>query len=86
VSRIYIVIVEDRHIGVEAFPYTDKERAINIAKQITKDNASGFLDEHCLENSSGDERNNMWLYHAIYSVEGDSVKVISARLNEEMQP
>ena len=74
---IYIVIVEDRHIDVEAYPFTDKEKAISEAKRIAKENNNSIEDyeEHDYGRDFGE------LFFANYSCEGDCVRVITKKLN-----
>jgi hypothetical protein len=73
--KVFIVIVEDRHCDVLAYPFFDKDAAINEAKRIAKQYASNdFYEEHDYGRGEG------WLFYANYSVEGDCVRVIETNV------
>ena len=67
-TKIYIVIIEDRHTDVVVLAYKNKEEAIEAGKKMAKDYCGREEDyeEHQIEG---------WLFHAKYSCEGDSVTV-----------
>ena len=72
--KIYIVIIEDRHDDTEAIPFLNATTAICYAKKKAR--------EYCRhEEDYGESLNDAmkgdgWLWHATYSCEGDSVRVI----------
>lgn len=71
---VYIAIVEDRHTDVEVYPFSIAEAAIYFARATAYQNARTPAD---VEETPIDG----WLYHATYSVEGDSVRVVAKDLD-----
>ena len=78
--EIYIVIVEDRHSDVEAIPYTNREKAIEVAKKLA--NKYCRYPEDYQEHDYG--KDSGWLFYASYSVESDSVRVVTATMDKEI--
>lgn len=80
--KIYIVIIEDRHVDVEVEPFSTAELAIEYAKE-----ARGANCRHPEDIEEGeitqDMRDEGWLYHSTYSSEGDSVRVVERTLDYE---
>ncbi len=74
-SEIYLIIVEDRHIDVQVTPHTNKDTAIKAARVAAVLYCKGKDDykEHDIDG---------WLFCAVYSPEGDRVRVISEELVE----
>lgn len=74
--KVYLLIIEDRHIDVEVEVYLNKEKAINKAKMtaaIAVEYSHGEIEEQQIEG---------WLYFARYSVEGDCIRVEEKRVIE----
>jgi hypothetical protein len=78
-TDIYIVLVEDRHIDVDALPYTTQEVAIARAEKLLAQFARYPEDvERDLNAAMVDDG---WVWYARYSEEGDSISVIRRELN-----
>ena len=79
--KTYIVIVNDRHVDIDAYPFYDKEKAILEARKIAH--------EYCHHPDSYEEhefsRDTGWLFYAEYSTEGDYVLVIGATMDKEIE-
>lgn len=77
--KIYIVILEDRHIDSQAYPFTDPDEAVNFARNLAKGKCRSPEDykEHDYGKDSG------WLFFADTSCESDSVRVVTAELNQK---
>ena len=75
--QIYIVILEDHHCDVFAKPFANKEKAISEARKMAEYGARyGPIYEH--PGAYG------WEYYAVFSCEGDCVRVVEEELNEEV--
>ena len=74
-NKLYVVINEDRHCVVDVKLYSDKKYAIEVARKLAKD-----FCRHDDDYEEVDLNPSMiadgWLFYAIYSCEGDSVKVV----------
>ena len=77
--KIYIVVIDDRHCDTDVKPFSDKEKAIEYAKEQVQSNARQpeDIDEPELNASMVKEG---WVYYATYSCESDSVTVIEREL------
>lgn len=71
---VYIAIVEDRHTNTEVYPFSIAEAAIDFARETARQYARTEAD---VEETPIDG----WLYHATYSTEGDSVRVVAKDLD-----
>lgn len=69
---LYIVILEERHIDVDALPFTTAEAANAFARQLAEFYARGPDD---IEESGGE------LYCAGWGPEGDCVSVVKRELD-----
>lgn len=80
-SDIYIVLLEDRHIDVDAYPFLDRQQAIEYAQVLVHANArhpenidwGGPLDQDMIADG--------WVYYVEYSSESDCVRVIQRTLD-----
>jgi hypothetical protein len=70
-ETVYVVMMDDRHADPEPEVFTDQDAAIAYARKFAEGNGRE-VDEH--EPPPG------WLYYATYSVESDSVWVLTKRL------
>lgn len=75
-TTIYIALIEDRHTDVEACAFSTPEAAIDFAKDCALAAVDGDWSEVKEEDIDG------WLYHACYSPEGDSVRVVERVLDD----
>lgn len=71
--KLYIVIVNDRHIDVDAYPFSDKETAFREARRIAKENCNY---PECYEEALIDNR-----LFITYSSEDDYVSVVCKDLD-----
>ncbi len=78
--KIYIVIIEDRHIDVVAYPFANATLAISEAKRKAKEFCR--FPEDYSEHDYGKDAG--WLFYANCSCEGDSVKVITTELDKKI--
>jgi hypothetical protein len=76
---VYIVIIEDRHIDVAAYPFSERDMAISEARRIAKESCD--YEEDYEEQEYPDDPT--WELSITYSCEGDcvSVNVISREIN-----
>ncbi len=74
--KLYIAICIDRHIDEVVRVFSTPEKAIDYCKRFMKENAN--YPEEIRE-----EPINGWLYNAIYSSEGDNVRVEESELDIE---
>lgn len=68
--KAYLVMIDDRHTDPTAEVFLDPDKAVAYARGYAQD---GLVDEDPIKG---------WLYHATYSVEGDSVWVIKKEIHE----
>lgn len=82
-DRIWIVLLQDRQAGVNVFPYTRQKRAEDIARQIAQTAARHpeLIEEMPPTDSM---KQSGWTLYIRYGVEGDSVRVIERKLDEEI--
>jgi len=76
--KIYIVVVQDRHSDPSFYPFTNPDKAIEVAKKLAKEYARFPEDyqEHDCGKSQG------WLFFADYSCESDCVMVVTTELDK----
>lgn len=80
-SKLAVVIWEDRHADVGVHLFTDTARAIEWARiQARKSDRHGNLDETLTEAAAREG----YVYHGRYSSEGDSISVIERRVDAEL--
>jgi hypothetical protein len=76
-NDIWIVIIEDRHADVDAYPFSTEEAAITAAQKAVTDGA-----RHPEDKDEWDTELNAamlvdgWVFYTRYSSEGDCVRVI----------
>lgn len=74
--ELYLVLVDDRHDDVTAHAFSKPEVAVYFARQHYEDNVPDDLGvEELRESGIGVEPVDGFLFHAVYSTEGDSVWV-----------
>lgn len=81
--KIAIVIWEDRHTDVGAYPFTDTAKAIEWAKARAREHdRQGDLDETLTDAAIREG----CVYYGCYSVEGDCISVVERVLDAELEP
>ena len=65
----WIVLIEDRHCDIEAYPFSSKEQAVAAARDAAPDEAGE-------EPLTGGMRRDGWVLYLPYGPEGDCVRVI----------
>jgi hypothetical protein len=91
---VWIVIDEDRHAGVQAFPFTSEQRAIGYARELAgigsaacgeeiSEGVSDPEDDDALgeKELTSANREDGWVFLARYSTEGDSVRVVKRQMD-----
>lgn len=73
--RIYVVVVQDRHVDVDMKLFVARDAAIAFARATAKDNCR-HAEDYLETNVEG------WLFYARYSCEGDCVIVITRELED----
>lgn len=77
--KIYIVIIEDRHSDTDAKPFLNAATAIAYAEEKAREYCR---HEDDYEESLNDAmKEDGWLWHATYSCEGDSVRVVEREVD-----
>ena len=79
-TKIYIVIWEDRHTDVTAHPFTDKQTAITEARRT----AHAFAKEPDDYQEHDYGKNSGWLFYAGYSCESDCVRVVEVEMDKPL--
>ena len=79
-NKIYIVIIEDKHIDTLVFPYSSAEKAIACARAFVKlmSTKSGVYEEHDYGKDNG------WLYFGQYTDEGDNAHVVTSEMDGDI--
>lgn len=81
--EIYIVIHQDRHFGVEAVPYAERDTAVAAARSALADYARYPEDgERPLNEPLVEEG---WVFYATYGPEGDCIWVVKRELLGEVE-
>lgn len=82
-SYVWIVIDEDRHEDAEVLPFSREEAAIAAARERAGDmSLPEDVDPDCVDHVPGeqeltpDQREAGWVLCLVYSIEGDSVRVV----------
>jgi hypothetical protein len=73
--KIFVAMICDRHAEPEPYLFSTVEAATAYARAEAEANARDVADIK-------EESIKGWLYHAMYSVEGDSVWVLEKDLEE----
>lgn len=83
-TDVYVMVGEDRHFDVQVEVFTDELSAVRAAAQFIEDHASGNEHEADPEDSELNEAMiaDGWVFSEVYSVEGDSVRVVRRRLHK----
>jgi hypothetical protein len=80
--ELYLVLVDNRHDDVTAHAFTRPEVAVDFARQHYEDNVPDDLSAEELKDAGvGVEPVDGFLFHAVYSTEGDSVWVAPVELD-----
>lgn len=80
--KVYIVMLQDRHIAPVVEVWADKDKAIADAREIAKDEASLYEHRYVEEELTPMMKRSGWLYYACFSSEGDSVHVQEVELHD----
>lgn len=85
-SDVYVLVGEDRHLDVQVEVFTNEAAAVRAAQQFMQEHAWSTLDELNLDPEDSEINDSMradgWIYFQVYSIEGDSVRVVKRKLNE----
>ncbi|MCP4540143.1 MAG: hypothetical protein GY832_23645 [Chloroflexi bacterium] len=66
---VYVIIINDRHLDVDVLLYSDREEAVDTARDLAKTACSAKEDYEELKTGGG-------IFFAKYSCEGDYIRVI----------
>lgn len=72
---VWIVLVEDRHADVEAFPFSSEEMAFTYARDEVPDDARDGEELNDAMRRSG------WALYLPYGSEGDHVRVVKRTMD-----
>lgn len=74
-ATVYVAMICDRHTDPEPYVFTTAQAAIDYARVEAEANAHRpeYVEESAVDG---------WLYHATYSVEGDSVWVLEKTVDQ----
>jgi hypothetical protein len=75
VAKIFLVMVNDRHVEPTAFPFDNAEAAISAAREYAKDDRDDFVEEDIPD----------WLYCATDEGADWSIWVVEAEVNRPIQ-
>jgi hypothetical protein len=77
--KVYAVLNEDRQHGVDVDLFYDKEDAIEVARDIARDNAS-YAEDIEEQELTQEMLNDGWVLDVTYSIEEDRVCVLKREL------
>jgi hypothetical protein len=70
--KVYAILLQDRHCDPEVTVYADRQRAIDAARAMARQNdRHGDYEEREIDG---------WVFHAEYSCESDSVTVLECEV------
>lgn len=75
-TTIWIVITEDRHIDVDARPYSTMPAALSAAREWTSDQRN-VVETELTDAMARDG----WVFYQEYGTEGDCVRVVERELD-----
>jgi hypothetical protein len=82
--KIYTVVVNDRHIDTQIYPFSDRNNAISEARKIAKEYCryERYYKEFV---KCGWMSKDGWIFFISYSSEDDNVFVVESILDEEIE-
>lgn len=80
--NVFVVVVKDRHIGIDVRVFSKGSRAFDYAREQAAANASDpdDIDEQDLTEGMVKEG---WVFFCVYSIEDDIVYVQKRKVDEE---
>ena len=78
-SDVWIVLLEDRHVDVDAFPFTSEAAALDAARRLAGEWTRH--DDPVEAELTPDMINDRWVLLLEYGTEGDHVTVIRRTLD-----
>ena len=79
----WIVLVEDRHCGADAFPFSSEDRAVSAARALAETNARGLGNVDQGAELTAGMRREGWVLYLPYGPEGDCVRVVKRTMDGE---
>ena len=79
-TTCYVAILEDRHIDAQAYVFSSEEKAVVFAKLTAREYCRGGELEEDLNDAM---KADGWVYHCVYSCEGDNIRVIQCEIDSE---
>lgn len=76
--KVFVVMVEGRHVDTEAHLFSTPEKAIAYAESVLDENseAAAYVDPDDARMSDEDLASAGWLFYGCYSTEGDCTWVL----------
>lgn len=81
--KLYVVLVDDRHQEPTGYVFSTPELAVEYARRHWEENVPDDMDQAEMVDAGIGEQvpAEGWLYHGVYSTEGDAVWVYETRLD-----
>ena len=81
-ADVWVVLIEDRHADVEAFPFSTEDAAVTAARRAVADNARHPEDMDGDGELNEAMRKDGWVLYLPYGTEGDCVRVVKRRMDQ----
>jgi hypothetical protein len=79
---VWVVIAEDRHVDVDAVPFSTEGGAFAAAREVAAEYAKPHPELLREEDLTGRNRADGWVLCLAYGTEGDCVRVVKRRMDE----
>jgi len=77
--RLYVAIWEDRHTDTTAHLFSDKDKAIEWARDVAEENCH-FPEDYSEENCPKE-----WIFNVVYSCENDNIRVVECEVDSDLE-
>ena len=81
-EKVYVVILEDRHLDVGVFVFSNKDKAIDWARIEARKCCHHEADYKETEVTSRMQLDG-WVFAADYSCEGDCIRVVEREIEDK---
>jgi hypothetical protein len=83
--KIYVTMINDRHVETKAYLFSTKEKAIHFAKHVLDENVGSTEWVHPDDRSMtpNELKTAGWLFYGCYSTEGDELWLLETEVDQK---